>query len=87
MDFGLVGIWQLQEAKQQFSKVAARAAGRHPQLVTKHGKPFVVIVDAATWQRETAPARSLLEVLQACPSDLTDLPLTRSRDLPRPAKL
>lgn len=87
MDVGLTGIWQLQEAKQQFSKVAARAAGRHPQLVTKHGKPFVVIVDAATWQRETAPARSLLEVLQACPSDLTDLPPTRSRDLPRPAKL
>ena len=82
-----MGIWQLQEAKQQFSKVAARAAGRHPQLVTKHGKPFVVIVDAATWQRETAPHRSLLEVLQACPADLSGLAPARSRDLPRPAKL
>lgn len=77
----------MQEAKQQFCKVAARAASRHPQLVTKHGKPFVVIVDATTWEKETAPRRSLLEVLQACPADLTGLATARSRDLPRPAKL
>lgn len=85
--FDGMGTWQLQEAKQQFSKVAARAAARHPQLVTKHGKPFVVIVDATTWQQETAPRHSLLEVLRACPADLTGVAPARSRDIPRPAKL
>ncbi|HRI13509.1 MAG TPA: type II toxin-antitoxin system Phd/YefM family antitoxin [Verrucomicrobiota bacterium] len=74
---------QLQEAKQQFSAVAEKAAGGEPQIVTKHGKPFVVIVSVADWRKSKAPERRLLEMLRACPVDLTELDLTRSRDFPR----
>ena len=74
---------QLQAAKQCFSAVAEQAAQGHPQLVTKHGKPFVVIVSAADWSKCHEPERGLWEVLRACPSDLSELSIARSKDLPR----
>jgi prevent-host-death family protein len=74
---------QLQEAKQQFSAVAERAAGGQPQIVTKHGKPFVVIMSVADWRKTKPPQRTLLEMLRSCPVDLTGLDLTRSREIPR----
>ncbi|MGH7943950.1 MAG: type II toxin-antitoxin system prevent-host-death family antitoxin, partial [Opitutaceae bacterium] len=35
--------WQLQQAKSEFCAVAEQAARGRPQVVTKHGRPFVVI--------------------------------------------
>lgn len=74
---------QLQEAKQQFSAVAEKAARGDPQIVTKHGKPFVVIVNVADWEKTQPRKKSLLEVLRSCPMDLSELDLTRSKELPR----
>lgn len=80
-------LLQLQEAKQQFSAVAGKAASGQPQTVTKHGKPFVVIVSVADWQKTQPKKKTLLEVLRSCPVDLSELDLTRSRDLPRDIEL
>jgi prevent-host-death family protein len=74
---------QLQTAKQRFSAVAENAARGIPQLVTKHGKPFVVIVSAADWCREREPEKGIWEVLRDCPADLSVLDLARNKDLPR----
>lgn len=74
---------QLQAAKQRFSAVAESAARGVPQLVTKHGNPFVIIVSAAEWQRTFGPQQSIMDVLKACPEDLSDLPISRNKDLPR----
>ena len=78
---------QLQQAKQQFSAVAERAAGGQPQIVTKHGKPFVVIVSVADWQKAQPKKRTLLEMLRSCPVDSDELDLTRSKELPRDIEL
>jgi prevent-host-death family protein len=74
---------QLQEAKQQFSAVAEKAAGGEPQVVTKHGKPFVVIISVDEWRKAKAPKRTLLNMLRSCPVDLTELDLSRSQELSR----
>lgn len=74
---------QLQEAKQQFSAVAEKAAGGQPQVVTKHGKPFVVILSVADWKKSQPRRRTLVETLRSCPVDLNGLELSRSQDLPR----
>jgi antitoxin Phd len=75
--------WPLQEAKNAFSAVAERAVRDRPQVVTKHGRPHVMIVSVKDWQAQ-APARpALLAALRACPGDLTALDLARSRELPR----
>ena len=64
--------WSVQDAKNRFSEVV-KAARRTPQMVTKHGKPAVVVVDAAEYERlqsfERAQAPSFAEVLLAMPQD------------------
>ena len=79
----LVQPMEIQEAKRQFAALAERAASGTPQVITKHGKPFVVLISMAEWQRTQKPQGSLLEVLRSCPVDVDDLDLTRSADPPR----
>ena len=78
---------QLQTAKQRFSAVAEKAAKGVPQLVTKHGRPFVVIVSADDWCRNREPEKGIWDVLRSCPADLNELALARNKDLPRRAAL
>ncbi len=78
---------QLQTAKQRFSSVADKAAKGDPQLVTKHGKPFVVIVRAADWYEKKVSEKPLWEVLRSCPTDLAELEIRRSKELPRDIEL
>ena len=74
--------WSVQDAKNRFSAVVA-AAKREPQTVTKHGKPAVVVVDAAEYDRlrecERARAPSFAEALLAMPQDDGDFPRTNVR--------
>jgi len=64
--------WSVQDAKNRFSEVV-EAARRAPQTVTKHGKPAVVVVDVAEYDRlrrlERARAPSFAELLLAMPQD------------------
>jgi len=76
----------VQDAKNRFSEVV-EAARRKPQTVTKHGKPAVVVVDVAEYERlrrlERAQAPSFAEVLLAIPQDDREFPRlkVRRRDL------
>jgi len=64
--------WSVQDAKNRFSEVV-EAARREPQTVTKHGKPAVVVVDVAEYERlrdvQRAKAPSFAELLLAMPQD------------------
>jgi antitoxin Phd len=64
--------WSVQDAKNRFSEVVT-AARRAPQTVTKHGKPAVVVVDVAEYERlrrlERAQAPSFADMLLAIPQD------------------
>ena len=78
--------WSIQDAKNRFSAMV-EAARRRPQTVTKHGKPAVVVVDAAEYERlrqaEQAHAPSFAELLLAMPQDDGEVPraVARPRDL------
>ncbi len=43
--------WSLQDAKNSFSAVVEAASSGVPQTVTKRGKPAVVVLAAAEYQR------------------------------------
>jgi antitoxin Phd len=43
--------WQLQEAKQQFSRIVTLAQTEGPQVVTRHGREVAVIVGADEYRR------------------------------------
>jgi antitoxin Phd len=78
--------WSVQDAKNRFSEVV-EAARRTPQMVTKHGKPAVVVVDVVEYERlrhlERAKAPSFVEVILAMPQDNGEFPRheVRMRDL------
>jgi prevent-host-death family protein len=64
--------WSVQDAKNRFSQVI-EAAQRHPQTVTKHGKPAVVVVAADEYERlrmlQHLQAPTFAELLLAMPTD------------------
>jgi prevent-host-death family protein len=64
--------WPLQDAKNRFSEVV-EAARRRPQIVTKHGKPAVVVVALDEYERlrqlERLKAPSFVDHLLAMPTD------------------
>jgi antitoxin Phd len=74
--------WSVLEAKNRFSELV-EAARRKPQTVTKHGKPAVVVLDVAEFERlrrrERAQAPSLAELLLAIPQDDREFPRLRVR--------
>jgi prevent-host-death family protein len=85
--------WSVQDAKNNFSAVVD-AAQQQPQTVTKHGKPAVVVVDAAEYERlrsvERAQAPSFVEALLAMPQDeggVADVDIPRAQVGPRPLDL
>ena len=78
--------WQLQDAKARFSELVREAEGGQAQVVSKHGVPSVVVLDVATYERLTAPGRSLVDVLLAAPRfEHGELDLNRDPSPPRPS--
>jgi prevent-host-death family protein len=74
--------WQLQEAKNQFSLLVDKALSEGPQTVTRHGRPAVVVVSIADYQKRSRPRRkSLLELFE--PLRGAELVVERDRSLPR----
>ena len=74
--------WQLQEAKQQFSKLVEQARTDGPQTVTRHGREVVVVVAVAEYERLRDGGRDFKRFLLDG-ARFDDLPLERSRELPR----
>jgi antitoxin Phd len=77
--------WSLQDAKNSFSAVVAAAVRGAPQTVTKRGKPAVVVLSIAEYQRltqrETADAPNFVDHILGIPQD--DGSFERGRVKPR----
>lgn len=74
--------WTVAGAKARLSEVIERAQ-TDPQIITRHGKPSVVIVSAEEWARKSARKGTLAEFLMTSPLRDADLDLERVRDQPR----
>ena len=72
----------MQDAKNRFSKVV-KAARRTPLTVTTYGKPVVVVIDVAEYERlprlEQARAPSFVDMLLAIPQDDGEFPRVEVR--------
>jgi prevent-host-death family protein len=79
-------IWQLQTAKQRFSELVERARREGPQVVTKHGREAVVVVDADEYRRLTGDGQELVEFIRSAP-DFDLLILERAADTGRDVEL
>lgn len=77
--------WQLQQAKQQFSRVVELARSEGPQLVTRHGREVAVVVDVDDYRRMRSE-RDFKRFLLSTPH-LDELPIERSKDPARTVDL
>jgi prevent-host-death family protein len=71
--------WQLQQAKARFSELVQKAIDEGPQIVTRRGKPSVVVLALQEYERLRQRKPSLKEVLMSGPEGEFDLP-PRVRD-------
>jgi len=61
-------VWQLQDAKNRLSEVVERAVTKGAQVITKHGRPVVVVVSAQEHEKLTRPRERLVDILRRCPT-------------------
>ena len=73
--------WTVAGAKARLSEVIERAQSA-PQTITRNGRPSVVVVSAAEWQRKTVRKGTLAEFLLDSPLRGADLDIERLRDEP-----
>jgi prevent-host-death family protein len=79
--------WQLQDAKNRFSELVENARSRGPQLVTRRGKPAVVVLSAEQYQEAFSENGSILDTLLAAPRMGDALELERDRTPAREVEL
>ncbi len=70
-------VWQLQEAKNKFSKLVEKAQNEGPQFVTKHGKKSVVILSIEDYQRIVKPKSNLVQFIQKSPLSKASIDIER----------
>ena len=78
--------WTVAGAKARLSEVIERAQ-TDPQIITRHGRPSVVVVSADEWARKTIRKGSLAEFLMASPLRGSDLELDKRDEQPRDLEL
>lgn len=80
-------VWQLQEAKNKFSRLVDKAHHDGPQIVTRHGKESVVILAIEDYQKLNKPKSDLVTFFQNSPLYDTSIDLTRDKSSSRDIEL
>lgn len=80
-------IWQIQEAKAQFSQLVEDAGKKGIQTITKKGEPIAVLISKKDYDKMIQPKESLLAFFKRAPLQNVDLDIKRSKDLPRDVDL
>ncbi len=79
--------WPVARAKAEFSHLLGQAQSDGPQMVTRNGRPAVVIVSVKQWEAKAKRSQSLSEFLTGSPLGGSDLEVPRLRGKWRKAKL
>ena len=79
--------WQLQEAKNKFSKLVEKAQQEGPQFVTKHGKESVVVLSVEEYKKIVKPKSNLFQFIQTSPLSKTLINIERDKSHSRDIEL
>jgi antitoxin Phd len=74
----VIRSWQLQEAKNKFSRVVENAVNDGPQIITKRGVEVAIVMSYAEYQTMIASRGKLSTFFRDSP--LVDLELDLARD-------
>ena len=75
----MIRSWQLQEAKNKFSRVIENAVNDGPQIITKRGVEVAIIISYAEYQQMIASRGKLSAFFQDSPLVDVELDLTRDK--------
>jgi antitoxin Phd len=75
----VIQTWQLQEAKNKFSRVIENAVNSGPQIITKRGVEVAIVISYAQYQKMIASRESLSAFFRNSPLTGTDLELARDK--------
>lgn len=76
--------WQLQDAKNQLSRVVAEARRHGPQTITVHGSPAAMVVSVEEFCELSRPRETLTEFLRRSPLAGARLKVRRTQGTGRP---
>lgn len=71
--------WQLQEAKNQFSRVVTDAIQDGPQVITRHGVEVVIVLSMIEYRKLIASNKKMSQFFRESP--LSGIELDLSRDV------
>lgn len=74
----MIQTWQLQEAKNKFSRVVENAVSSGPQIITKRGVEVAIVISYAEYRKMIASRGSLSEFFGHSP--LAGLAIDLARD-------
>jgi len=72
--------WSSADAKARFSELLDRAETTGPQTVLRRGRPAVVVVSVAEWERKSRRVGNLAEFFAASPLRGAELSMERDKD-------
>jgi antitoxin Phd len=79
----MIQTWQLQEAKNKFSRVIENAVNGGPQIITKRGVEVAIVLSYAEYQKMIASRGSLSTFFHNSPLAGTDVDLARDKSVLR----
>ncbi|MCP4604852.1 MAG: type II toxin-antitoxin system Phd/YefM family antitoxin [Proteobacteria bacterium] len=79
----MIQTWQLQEAKNKFSRVIENAVNGGPQIITKRGVEVAIVLSYAEYQKMITSKGSLSTFFHNSPLVGTDVDITRDKSIPR----
>ena len=81
--------WQLQDAKARLSELVKKAATEGPQEITVHGKPAVVVLSSAEFEKLKGgkQEQSIVDFLLNSPLKGLDIDFERDKSLTRDAPI
>ena len=79
----MIKTWQLQEAKNKFSRVIESAVSGGPQIITKRGVEVAIILSYAEYQSMITSRGSLSAFFHNSPLAGTDVDLARDKSVLR----
>jgi prevent-host-death family protein len=75
--------WPVKDARASFSELVDRALDGGPQIVTRNGKPTVVVVSIEEWDRRSRRKGDLVDFFAGSPLHEEGVEITRLTDYPR----
>lgn len=79
----MIQTWQVQEAKNKFSRVIENAINSGPQIITRRGVEVAIVLSYAEYKRMVASRQRLSEFFRESPFAGIDLDLTRDKSAAR----